>query len=338
MSTTTAQRPATARQPSSPSSGKPSIRAIQIVLGAIWIIAGALQYQPFMFSKDFLTSIIQPVAQGQPGWVGTPMDWAVHVMSHHLILYNALFATIQTLIGFGLLFRRTIKVALVGSFVWVVLVWWFGEGFGMIPMGMASALTGAPGAVIIYGIIGALVWPEKTEETGEVRAPRWAPAVGRLAWAVLWCSSAAFWLLPANRGATSFHDQVQGAAYGWLGGVQSSIARASDGHGLGIAIGLAVASILIGLGVFVPAAVRPVLVAGIVLSLAYWAFGQGFGTVTTGQATDVNAGPLYVLLALRLWSDPVRINWGWARSTGGTPVGTSVVSGSPRTRPELRVG
>ncbi len=29
----------------------------------------------------------------------------------------------------------------------------------MIPMRMASPLTGAPGAVLLYGLIGLLVWP-----------------------------------------------------------------------------------------------------------------------------------------------------------------------------------
>ena len=59
----------------------------------------------------------------------------------------------------GLLFRRTARPALVVSFAWAFVVWWFGEGFGMIPMGMASPLTGAPGAVLLYGLIGLLVWP-----------------------------------------------------------------------------------------------------------------------------------------------------------------------------------
>jgi hypothetical protein len=284
----------------------------------MWILAGALQYQPFMFSKGFVNQIIAPVAQGQPGWIGSSITWSVHVMSHHLVFYNAVFATIQVLIGVGLLFRRSVRIALLVSFAWVLGVWWFGEGLGMIPMGMASPLTGAPGAVVLYGLVGALVLPSRPKtvpaEAGSdnersTRAAAWTAPAGRIVWASLWFFAAALWLLPTNRGASSFHDTVQSASYGWLGGAQHAIADASSGHGLGIAIGLATVSVLIGLGVFIPATVRPALVVGAAVSLAYWAFGQRFGLITTGTATDVNAGPLFVLLALRLWVDLVAVHW-----------------------------
>ena len=38
------------------------------------------------------------------------------------------------------------------------------------------------------------------------------------------------------------------------------------------------------------------------LSLAYWVFGQGFGGIFQGGATDPNAGPLFVLLAYVLYT------------------------------------
>ena len=310
-------------QESAPSSDalkhrKLNIRTIQIILGLTWIVAGALQYQPFMFSPGFIGQIIAPVAQGQPTWIGDSITWSVQIMSHHLVFYNAIFATIQVLIGVGLLFRRSVKIALLASFAWAFGVWWFGEGLGMIPMGMASPLTGAPGAVLLYGLVGALVWPLGLRKTGteievEMPAPErvagWAMPAGRIIWAALWFLAASLWLLPANRGASSFHDQVQGASYGWLGSIQRAMANAANGHGLGIAIGLALVSVLIGVGVFLPATARPALLVGAVLSLAYWAFGQSFGLLTTGTATDINAGPLFVLLALRLWIDPVQTHW-----------------------------
>ena len=82
-------------------------------------------------------------------------------------MFNTGFALVQIAIGFGLLYRPTVKPALAASFGWVLVVWWFGEAFGMMfmattPMGgapMASALTGAPGAVLLYALIGAMVWP-----------------------------------------------------------------------------------------------------------------------------------------------------------------------------------
>ncbi len=46
---------------------------------------------------------------------------------------------------------------------------------------------------------------------------------------------------------------------------------------------------------------RVALAVGAVLSAIYWAVGQQFGGVLTGSATDVGAGPLYLLLAWSLW-------------------------------------
>ncbi|MGH9044986.1 MAG: hypothetical protein ACRDVP_09185 [Acidimicrobiales bacterium] len=277
------------------------------MLGLTWIVAGALQFQPFMFSKGFLDQVIAPVAHGQPAWIAASITWSVHLTGQHHVVYNALFAATQVLIGAGLLVRRSVKPALAVSFGWALGVWWFGEGLGLVSTGTVSPLSGTPGAVIIYALVGALVWPHRSSQHSASepdRSQRRAALAGKLVWAGLWMSSAALWLLPANREAGSARDAIGAASYGWLARAQHAAAAAASGHGLGIAIALAGASALIALGIAVPATARPALVAGVALSLAFWAFGQGFGMITTGTATDVNAGPLYVLLALRLWGDP----------------------------------
>ena len=47
---------------------------------------------------------------------------------------------------------------------------------------------------------------------------------------------------------------------------------------------------------------REFLIAGIVLSLAYWVVGEGLGGLFQGGATDPNSGPLLVLLACSVYS------------------------------------
>ena len=54
-------------------------------------------------------------------------------------------------LGLGLLVPRTAKVALVASLPWAVGVWYFGEGLSGLASGHTSLLTGAPGAVVLYG-------------------------------------------------------------------------------------------------------------------------------------------------------------------------------------------
>jgi uncharacterized membrane protein len=77
------------------------------------------------------------------------------------------------------------------------------------------------------------------------------------------------------------------------------VARASAGHGLLIAVLLALASVAVAAGVWTPWR-SAALWLGVALSLAYWLLGQSLGGITTTQATDPNAGPLFVLLALAL--------------------------------------
>src|SRR5205807_3432166 len=91
----------------------------------------------------------------------------------------------------------------------------------------------------------------------------------------------------------------------WLSGALGHVAQAVDGHGTMVAVVLAVVSAAIGLGVFTTRPV-PFLAAGVVLSVTFWVFGQAFGGVLAGQATDPNAGPLFVLLALTLLTRPAK--------------------------------
>lgn len=48
-----------------------STRAVQIVLGVLWILDAILQFQPKMFGTDFVSMIIAPNAAGQPAAIGS---------------------------------------------------------------------------------------------------------------------------------------------------------------------------------------------------------------------------------------------------------------------------
>jgi hypothetical protein len=301
-------------------------RVVQIALGLVWILDGALQLQPFMFGRSFVNSVLLPAAQGQPA----PVSWAMTNVAHFMLpdigVWNFLFATLQLAIGAGLLFRRTLKPALAVMIVWSLCVWFFGEGFGMLLTGTASPLMGAPGAVVLYAVIGVLVWPrdpsasltapgERTRPVGVASsagaAGPFGSAAALAAWAVLWVGFAVLWLLPANRAAGSISSAISGMASGepsWYGHFLTTF----SGHFASIspqtAWLLAIASLVIGLGPLASGRPTKYLVAGSVLALAYWVTGMAFGGIMTGSATDPNGGPLIVLLALALLPtvDPVR--------------------------------
>ena len=154
-------------------------RIVQITLGCIWILDAALQFQPRMFGPDLVNMMMLPMAHGQPA----PVSWSITQLAHFVRpdagLWNFLFGALQLCIGVGMFFRKTVKPAIVVMAVWALGVWWFGEGFGMLLTGTASPLTGAPGAVVLYPLIGLLVWPRearadtsRTSHRGSPRPPR----------------------------------------------------------------------------------------------------------------------------------------------------------------------
>ncbi len=271
-------------------------RCIQTALGLIWLLDGALQFQSFMYGRGFI-QMLTGMTSGQPYWLSSSINWSAKVLQDHQVLLNSGFAVVQCLIGLGILHRRTVKPALAVSVAWVLVVWWFGEAFGMLFMNMANPLTGAPGAVALYAIIGLIVWPN--DRPGGLLGARNA----RITWAVLWGLMGGLWLLTVNSSANATRDLINAAPSGmsWLSTVQDWVANAAQGNGLVIAVGLAFVSWAIAIAVVANWHPRKFLIAAIVLNLAYWVLGQGFGGIFQGGATDPNAGPLFVLLAIALY-------------------------------------
>jgi hypothetical protein len=160
-----------------------------------------------------------------------------------------------------------------------------------------NPLTGAPGAVLLYAIIGLLVWPG--ERPGGLLGLRGA----RITWCALWLVMAWSWLLAPNSSANATSSAIMSApGAGFLHSLQSSVASGASGHGLVIAIVLALVSATIGVAVVKNWRPSMFIALAIVLNLGYWVIGQGFGGIFySNSATDPNAGPLFVLLALVLY-------------------------------------
>jgi hypothetical protein len=270
-------------------------RTVQTVLGLIWLLDGALQFQSWMYTNGF-TRMLQGMMPGQPGWLNSSINWAAHTEAQHMTIYNTLFALVQVAIGLGLLYRPMVKPALALSFAWVLVVWWFGEAFGMLFMNMSAPLTGAPGAVSLYALVALIVWPGRPGGLLGVRG-------ARIAWGALWVLMAWLWLEPQSSSANATTNAINAAPSGmsWLSTVQNWAANAARGDGLVIALVIAALSLVIGLAVTLNWRAVPFLALAVVLSLAFWVFGQGLGGIAEGNATDPNAGPLFVLLAYALY-------------------------------------
>jgi hypothetical protein len=279
-----------------------SRRALQLALAGVWLLDAVLQYQPFMYSKAF-GRMLAATASGNPSVIARPVTWDATLVEHHLVLVNTIFATIQLLIGLGIAFRPTVRLALAVSIAWAVGVWWFGEGLGGVLSGAASPLNGAPGAVIIYALLAVLLWPADRDITAPFTAARAVGAqVARGLWLVLWLSLAYFTLTPANRAPQAINGMIsamESGNPGWLAALDRGAAALVSGEGLAASVVLAVALVLIAVGVYLPSpAAKGTLVLAIAVALVIWVFGEAFGMIMAGGATDPNSGPLFVLLAL----------------------------------------
>jgi hypothetical protein len=298
-------------------------RWLQIGLGALWVLDGALQYQPYMFSRTFVTGIIDPAGTRSPAVVANAVTGVGHVLLHDVVLFNAAFATTQLAIGLGLLWRPAVKGALVGTMAWGLAVWLLGEGLGGILTGSATPLTGAPGAAVLYVLLAVLIWPARAPSESRPRAasdgpvtegstgaaapaisvadasplgPRWS----RLCWLLLWGGSAYLLLQAPVRAPGYLSSTIGGLADsepGWLASIDRSVAHAVGSSGGGVSVVLAIIFLLVGVAVFIPAATRPALVLAALSAAAIWVLAENLGGILTGQGTDPNTGPLLILLA-----------------------------------------
>jgi hypothetical protein len=284
-------------------------RWLQLGLGAIWLLDGVLQYQAFMFTKAF-GQMLAGTADGNPAVIADPITWAARIVVDHPGPTNAAFATIQLLLGLGMIWRPTIRLALASSVAWSIAVWWLGEGLGGVLSGAASPVNGAPGAVIIYALLAVLLWPAGPRDPGRQAPFEAARVVGarpaRLLWLVLWGSLAWFAVGPAaSRDAQGLHDMISGMADGepgWLAAIDNGAASLLAHHGLPAAVVMAVLLAIVAVGVYAPPpAARAALVLAVVIAAAIWVVGEDLGAIFTGSATDVNSGPLLALLAAAYW-------------------------------------
>jgi len=295
-----------------------SRKTLQRILGVLWLIDGLLQLQPQMFTMNMVNGIMKPMLQGQPGLVEPSLQFIVTQTTLHLTAVNLLIVIVQVCLGLGfiLLPDRWVKEVVFASIVWALIIWYGGEGMSMLLTGQASILTGAPGAVLLYPLLGLAVYPRKKSNSASKAATRKKGDDGVLSrkclrWVLagFWCFAALLQLQP-NWWQQGQISQAIGAMVG-QGGLnavlvdpmlqQISNATANIEIQLNIALIIVFLTIGIGLAVVKDEQVRPFLIASIVVSIVFWYFSEAFGMIFTGMATDFNSGLLVVVMALACW-------------------------------------
>lgn len=295
-----------------------SRKVLQRILGVLWLIDGLLQLQPQMFTMNMVNGVMKPMLNGQPGLIEPSLQWFVLQTTQHLTAVNWLIAIVQILLGlsFLLLPTRWIKPVVIFSILWSLLVWYAGEGMSMLLTGQSSILSGAPGAVLLYPLLGLVIYPRTPVDRAEKNAGGKARDEGLLSRQSLRWVLAGFWIFAAllqlqpNWWQSGQISGAIGAMVG-QGGLNTVIVDPVLQHisdltataeiPLNIILIVVFLALGIGLAVARKAQVRPFLIASVVICVVIWYVTEGFGMILTGMATDFNSGLLLVVMALACW-------------------------------------
>ena len=283
---------------------------LRVGFGLLWILDGILQAQPKM-AGGLAAQVIAPAAAASPAWVQHVTNWGGTIWSYHPITSGAATVWIQVGLGAWLLVAAHgpwSRLAGLAAVAWGLVVWVFGESFGAIFAPGLSWLTGAPGAVLLYVVAGALIaLPEDAW-----RSPR----AGRLLLGGIGLFFIGMAVLQAWPGRGFWPGTGQGAGHGQpgtLAGMVQQMASTPQPHALsalvarfgsfaasnGFAVNLVVVIVLATMGaVFLtgrPRLVRYAVWSGLVFCLADWALVQDFGFLG-GLGTDPNSMIPLILL------------------------------------------
>ena len=296
-------------RPVAPASPEPAWRQVlRIGFGLIWLLDGILQAQPKM-AVGLPSQVIEPTAASSPHWVQEVVNWAGTAWSYHPMQAGASAVWIQVGLGVWLLAATRGPLSRLAGLVsvgWGLVVWVFGESFGGIFAPGLTWLFGAPGAVLIYCVAGALIaLPERAWHSQRL---------GRLVLAGL----GVFLIGMAVLQAWPSNGFWQGTAHGQpgtLAAMTASMAPTPQPHifsqwitaftsfdeAHGFAVNLFVVIVLAVTGtVFCSGRRRfigPVLIAFVVVCLADWVLIEDFGFLG-GLGTDPNSMLPFVLLAV----------------------------------------
>ncbi|HMD93090.1 MAG TPA: SCO family protein [Trebonia sp.] len=290
-------------------------RLLRVGFGILWLFDGILQAQPQM-PGGLPSQVIQPAASTSPGWVQHLVNAGGSIWTYHPIEAAAASVWIQVGIGMWLIFAVrgwSSRLAGLASVAWGLIVWAFGEAFGAIFAPGLTVLFGAPGAVLIYAVAGALVaLPERA----------WGSArPGRLILAGTGVFFLGMALLQAWPGRGFWQGTLHGQPGSLTGMVQtmagtsqphvlsalvSSFADFTAAHGWGVNLFAVIA--VAGLGAtFCVSAVRGDarlarigVIAGAVLCLADWVLIEDLGFLG-GLGTDPNSMIPLILLFTAGW-------------------------------------
>jgi cytochrome oxidase Cu insertion factor (SCO1/SenC/PrrC family) len=282
-------------------------QVLRVGFGILWLFDGILQAQPKM-AVGLPSQVIEPIAATSPHWVQQVVNWAGTAWSYHPLQAGAAAVWIQVGLGIWLLVAVRGPLSRLAGLValgWGLVVWIFGESFGGIFAPGLTWLFGAPGAVLLYAIAGALIALPESAWRSRLPSRLLLPGVGvfLVGMAVLqaW-PGRGFWQGTAHGKPSALAAMTASMAPTPQPHLLSSWITAFTGfdEANGFAVNLFVVIVLAVIGLTFlsnrPQLIRPALIAFAILSLADWVLIEDFGFFG-GLGTDPNSMIPFILFA-----------------------------------------
>ena len=289
----------------------PMLKVLRLGIGVLWIIAGLLQFQPLMFTPDFyawyppniMESVIQGITDGQPQFVVSLVHFGSTVWSTEPVLFNVLAASLQLVIGFLFVYGkgRAAKVGFIISIGWGLVVWVFAEAFGQI-FGGAGYFDGAPGAALLYVIVAILLLLDRSSKGLRLHGQM----ALRYLTTMYWFYMALLQILPSS-GYWQPRGLMEPIATAGALPQPRFLSNPIEHFGTvimhyGPLINLVLVVLMVvmaGITLF-NAWNRVTIVLALVWLFWSWWFGQDFGGLFAGAATDLNSIPAIAVWTLAL--------------------------------------
>ena len=112
---------------------------MRVVFGGVWLIDGALKFQPGM--TEIFVSMIQQAGQGQPAWLMPWFNFWMSVVGQNPVFWVYLIGIGELLLGLALVFGFVRKITYISGAALSLVIWGVPEGFGG-PYGPSSTDIG----------------------------------------------------------------------------------------------------------------------------------------------------------------------------------------------------
>jgi len=318
-------------------------RLLRIGFGLLWVFDGILQAQPKM-AIGLPSQVIEPIAAASPGWVQRLVNVGGTTWSYHPMQAGASAVWIQVGIGLWLIVAARgplSRLAGLASVGWGLVVWVFGEAFGGIFAPGLTWLFGAPGAVLIYAVAGALIaLPERawrSRRLGQLMTAGTGAFLLGMAVLQAW-PGRGFWQGISHGQPGTLAGMTQAMAQtsqpGFLSAWINAFTTFDEAHGFAVNV-FVVAALAVTGAAFLsgrPQLIRPVLTGFTVLCLADWVLIEDLGFLG-GLGTDPNSMIPMVLLAAAGYLAVAR-----APAEASAPASSAAAAASWRDRLRIAAG